>query len=80
MCHLYAIGACDRPWQEWCEAGRHLTKKDWDIRCKNLADLNREQRRREVRRERSEEAESYAGSSPPTKRARVDSEIDPDDI
>ena len=86
MCHLYAVGLCDCPWQDWCEAGWHVTKKDWCTRC---ASLSKEKRRNEEgaegstfepQRRRVLEEGAEGSTLEPQRRRVLDGEVEWDDL
>ena len=81
MCHMYALGMCDFPWQDWCGAGWHVTERDWRTICENLSAQNKEKRRGDEDAHTSEIIEGAEGSTPEAKRLRlVEDGIDPDDL
>ena len=72
MCHLYALGRCDLPWQDWCQSGWHVTKEDWRTICANLSAQKKETRAAD---------REGADLSPKAKRQRFfDGDIDSDDL
>ena len=77
MCHMYALGMCNYPWQDWCVSGWHGTKWDWRTICANLAAQNKNKRRGDQDKHSSEVVEGAEGSSPKAKRPRLfEGEID----
>ena len=74
MCHMYAIGMCDLPRQDWCKEGWHVTKKDWSTICKNVTTENEEKHRGYDRTETGE------GTEAAKRRRLLEEEVDFNDI
>ena len=79
MCHLYAIGRCDFPQQDWCDTGWHITKHDWGKISENLTAQSKEESR-DVRTRGREMTECAEEDTPTAKKSRLLDEIDPKDI
>ena len=77
MCHMYALGMCHAPLQDWCAAGWHVTEKDWHAICKNLSAQNK----KKPRGDEDGATDGTEGGAPGAKRPRLyDGDIDFDDI
>ena len=80
MCHLYSLGMCNFPWQDWCQEGWHVTQGDWCTICTNRSTENEKKRRRNEESHNDVTTEDGEGIIRQAKRPRGLEDLDYNDF